>query len=300
MSTTTALQLIQQATGEIGLNVPTTAFANTNADVVQIYRLLNSVGYEISREHPWQALNKAYFFTTPFTTTTGTTAASSAVITAIPSTAGLSTSYTVVGSGIPTNAQIVSVDGPTQVTINQNCTSANTAETLTFSQTKFTLPSDWDRQIDETHWDKTKHWKLIGPETAQQWEWLVSGYIATGPRVRYRIMGNTFQIWPPQGAVASLGFEYVSNAWAVASGVAQGSFLADTDTCIFPDRLMVLGLKHRYTEAKGLPLIYQEAYNAQKDIAKANDAGAQTLSMAPTYADVLITWQNIPDANFTL
>jgi hypothetical protein len=25
---------------------------------------------------------------------------------------------------------------------------------------------------------------MLGPEDAQQWEWLLSGYISTGPRIR--------------------------------------------------------------------------------------------------------------------
>jgi len=44
MSTTTVLQLIQQATGELGLAVPTSAVGNTNTDVIQILALTNAVG----------------------------------------------------------------------------------------------------------------------------------------------------------------------------------------------------------------------------------------------------------------
>jgi hypothetical protein len=76
------------------------------------------------------------------------------------------------------------------------------------------MPSDYDRKIDRTDWDKTKHWEMLGPETAQQWEWLLSGYISTGPRIRYRIFGGYFQIWPMVTTADTLGFEYVSNAWA--------------------------------------------------------------------------------------
>ena len=45
MSTTTVLQLIQQATGELGLAVPTSAVGNTNTDVIQLLALINAVGY---------------------------------------------------------------------------------------------------------------------------------------------------------------------------------------------------------------------------------------------------------------
>lgn len=299
MSTTTVLALIQQATGELGLPVPTSAVGNTNADVVQILALQNAVGYELNREHEWQALNKLNLFQSEYLTTTGTVTAGSPIITGIPTTAALSARFQAVGAGILQNAQILTVNSATQVTLNQEATTSGTGISITFSQTQYTMPADYDRQVDRTHWDKTQHWQMIGPETAQQWEWLTSGYISSGPRVRYRIFGDFFQIWPPQGSQHYLGFEYVSKYWAAnAAGTAKGSFTVDTDTCIYPDRLMVLGLKHKYYEAKGLGDTYREAFESQKSIAFANDAGSQTLAMNPQISEVLISWNSIPDSGF--
>lgn len=295
----TLLQLVQQATGEMGLTVPTTVVGNTNADVVQILALINAVGYELTRKYQWQALSKLNLFQTNYLTTTGTVSNGSAVITGIPSTAGLSARYQATGNGILQNSQIVSVDSATQVTLNQQCSVSATGETINFSQTQYAMPSDYDRQIDRTHWDKTQHWQMIGPETAQQWEWLTSGYISTGPRVRYRIFGSYFQIWPPQNTQHYLGFEYISNAWAQSTlGVAQTSFTADTDTCIYPDRLMVLGLKHKYFQVKGFGDVYMADYKAEESIAYANDAGSQTLAMSPQITEVLISWNQIPDSSY--
>lgn len=295
----TLLQLIDQAAGEMGLAVPATVVGNTNAEVIQLLALMNGCGYEILRKHTWEALSKLNLFQTNYTTTTGTVTNGSAIITGIPSTVGLSTRYQVTGNGILQNSFIESVDSATQVTINQQANASGTAESLTFSQTKYPMPSDYDRQIDATHWDKTQHWQMIGPETAQQWEWLTSGYISTGPRVRYRIFGSFFQIWPPQGTQHYLGFEYVSNSWVRSVlDVAKSSFTVDTDTCIFPDRLMVLALKHKYFQVKGLGDIYERDYMAELDISQANDAGSQTLQMAPRISEVLISWNQIPDSNF--
>ena len=299
MSTTTVLELIQQATGELGLAVPTSAVGNTNTDVIQLLALINAVGYESIREYDWQSMNKLNLFQTNYLSTTGTVTSGSAVITALGSTSGLSARYQAVGAGILQNAQIVSVDSATQVTVNQQATTSGTGVSITFSQTQYGMPSDYDRQIDRTHWDKTQHWQMIGPETAQQWEWLTSGYISSGPRVRYRIFGDYFQIWPPQGSQHYLGFEYVSKAWAATTaGVAKNSFTVDTDTCIFPDRMMVLGLKDHYYKAKGLGDQFEFDYKAQRSIAFANDSGSQTLAMNPTISEVLISWNQIPDSGF--
>jgi len=295
----TVLQLVNQAQGEMGLSVSSTVVGNTNQDVVQLLALINAVGYELTRRHQWQWTSKTNLFQTEFTTTTGTVTAGSAIITGIPSTTGLTTQYQVTGNGILTNSQIASVDSATQVTMNQEASTSGTGVSLTFSQTQYSMPSDFDRQIDRTHWDKTQHWQMIGPETAQQWEWLTSGYISTGPIVRYRIFGNSFTIWPPQGTQHYLGFEYISKAWALtAAGVAKNAFTIDTDTCIFPDRLMVLGLKNKYFQVKGLGDIFREDYDSELSIAMSTDAGSQTLSMNPRVPEVLLGWNNIPDSGY--
>lgn len=295
----TMLQLIQQATAEMGLSVPSSVAGNTSVDTVQQLALLNAVGYEITREYQWQALSKVNAFTTGFYSKTGDVTSGSAVITGLASTTGLDTTYQVTGLGIPTNTFISSVDSATQVTLTNSATASTAGATLSFSQTKFSMPSDYDRQIDGTHWDKSQHWIMLGPETAQQWEWLTSGYISTGPRVRYRIFGGYFQIWPPQGVAHQLGFEYLANSWALsAANVAKTSLTVDTDTCIYPDRLMVLGLKHKYFQVKGFGDVYRDDYEAQLSIAKSADSGSPTLSMAPRAANVLIGWENIPDSGY--
>jgi hypothetical protein len=62
---------------------------------------------------------------------------------------------------------------------------------------------------------------------------------------------------------------------------------------------MVLALKKKYFEIKGFDTSsFQRDYDMQLNIAKANDAGSATLSLAPRTANVLIGWENIPDANY--
>ena len=301
----TLLQLVDQATAEMGLSIPSTVINNSQADVVQILYLTNAVGNELARQHQWQAIDKEYTFTTTFYSYTGTTTNGSTTITALSSTTGLTTNPTyfqVVGTGINNATDLVSVNsGASTAVISQAATASGTV-TLTFTQVRYAMPSDYDRLIDRTDWDKSQHWEMLGPETAQQWQWLKSGYISTGPRVRYRVLGSLFQIWPAIGATHTLGFEYISNQWVTATGgssPSKDSFTVDTDICIFPDRLMVLGLKLKYFEIKGFETtaLYRD-YMMQLDLAKANDAGSPTLSMAPRQSSILIGFENIPDANY--
>jgi len=296
---TTMLSLIQRATGEMGLNVPSSVAGNQTQDVVQQLALLNAVGNELAREYQWQALSKSYLFTVAFSTITGNTVVSTSNLTNASSISGIDTTYQVSGPGINQATFVASAPSGTTIPLSQPATSTNTGSTYTLTKVRYAMPSDYDRQIDNTQWDKSKHWIMLGPETAQQWEWLISGYISTGPRIRYRIFGNYFQIWPAIATANTLGFEYMSNAWASdASGTAKTTFTVDTDTCIYPDVLMVLGLKNKYFQVKGLGPIYQEDYDKQLSIAKANDAGSPTLSFAPIPGNILIGPGNLPDSNY--
>lgn len=151
----TLLELIQTASLEMGLTAPNQVVGNTDMQVAQMLALANSVGKEISREYPWQALNREYRFYTQYLTTTGDIVNGSAIVTNIPSTAQLSTNYLVTGIGIPTqDVGISSVDNANQVTLTVPCNVTATNQILNFGQTKYTLPSDFDRQIDRTHYDK--------------------------------------------------------------------------------------------------------------------------------------------------
>ena len=294
------LQLVQQVTNELGVPTPTTVAGNTNQDVIQILALMNASGYELLRKADWRELTQAYSFFTSYKTTTGTYTTSALTITGIPSTASLDTTYMVVGTGIPNATFITSVDSATQVTISNYSTSNVTAGTVYFQKVKYALPSDYDSIVPRTQWDKSKHWEMLGPESAQQWEWLLSGFISTGPRIRWRLLGGYFQIWPGYSANENLGFEYRSKGWALsAAGAVKNSFTVDTDTCIYPDRLVVLSTKLKYFQAKGFDTtaLYRD-YLTEFETSVAQDTSAANLSFAPRPGSVLIGWDNIPDSGY--
>jgi len=295
------LQLVQQVTNELGVSTPVSVAGNTNQDVIQILALMNATGYELLRRHNWRAMTKQNAFYTEYLTTTGNWTTAARTITGIPTTAGLDTTYQVQGSGINQNTFIASVDSLTQVTVNQDFAAAGgTSAAAYFQKMKYDLPSDYEALVPRTMWDKSKHWEMLGPEDAQQWEWLLSGYISTGPRIRWRLLGSYFQIWPGTSAAEYLGFEYRSNGWAnSAAGVAKTSFTVDTDTTIYPDRLIVLSTKLKYFEAKGFDTtaMYRN-YMYELEAAMALDMSSANLSFAPRPGTVLIGYDNIPDSGY--
>ena len=296
----TMLQLVTQVTNELGVSTPTTVASNTNQDVIQILALMNAAGYEFLRRHDWRELTKRYTFTSKYTQTTGNVTINTYTITGIPSTAGLDTTYQVVGNGISNACYIESVDSSTQVTVNLPSTGTYTGATITFEKVMYALPSDYESAVPRTMWDLSKHWEMLGPESPQQWEWLLSGFISTGPRIRWRLLGKYFQIWPGVSTNELLGYEYRSNGWALSdTGVVKTSFTADNDTCIYPDRLMVLATKLKYFEAKGFDTtaMYRN-YIEEFEIVRAQDMSAANLSFAPRPGTVLIGYDNIPDTGY--
>jgi len=299
MSTTTMLELVQQVTNELGVATPTSVAGNTNQDVIQILALMNANGYEFLRRHAWRELTKPHAFYTQYITTTGTWTTAARTIT-MASTAGLDTTYQVQGTGINQNTYIVSVDSGTQVTVNQDFSASAAGATAYFQKIKYSLPSDYESLVPRTMWDKSKHWEMLGPEDAQQWEWLLSGYISTGPRIRWRLLGAYFQIWPGMSTAEYLGFEYRSKGWAAAAdGTVKNSFTADTDTCIYPDRLMVNATKLKYFEAKGFDTTaMMRNFLTEMEAAKALDMSSANLSLAPRPGTVLIGYDNIPDSGY--
>jgi len=296
----TMLQLVQQVTAELNLAVPTFVVGNQSQDVQQILALMNRAGYDLIKEHDWQALELEYRFYTTAVTTTCTTTNGSYVLSNIPSTAGLDNTYSIVGTSIPQDTYIDTVTNSTSLVTTQLASATSVGGTVTFSKTIYDLPADYETITDNTHWDKTKHWQMLGPVDAQQWQWLKSGYISTGPRVRWRILGNEFQIWPPYNTQEYLGFEYRSKGWARAvDGTVKNSFTADSDTTVLDDSVIALLTKLKYFQIKSFDTTaLLQDYQRYLNVAKANDKGSATLSFAPQPSAVLIGWANIPDTGY--
>jgi hypothetical protein len=295
----TMLQLVQQVTAELNLAIPTYVQGNTNQDVQQVLALMNRAGFDLVKEHDWQALELEYRFYTTAITTTCDTINNTYDLLNVGNVTGLNSNYSVVGTNVPQDTYVESVAGST-VTVSQLSSATSVGGTVTFSQTKYDLPPDFETITDNTHWDKTKHWQMLGPEDAQQWQWLKSGYISTGPRIRWRILGSQFQIWPPYNTQEYLGFEYRSKGWArSATDQVKNSFTADTDTTVLDDTVLVLATKLKYFQIKSFDTTaLMQDYMRYLSVAKANDKGSATLSFAPYPSKVLIGYANIPDTGY--
>ena len=233
MANYTLLELVQQVTGELGVNRPSFVVGNNDPQIVQFLALVNRLGRDIAKQYEWQRLNKEFSVTTV--------------------------------QGTPTYA----------------------------------LPSDWLYQINQTEWDRTSRWPLIGPATTQEWQIYKSAIISEGPNLRFRIANGFLEVDPPTGGL-DLSFFYVSRNWIDgADGLGYDKFQADGDRSVFDDSLMVTGLKAQWKASKGLDGTFDAAeFRTMLDTIKAQDKGAQKLSLGGFPRNILLTQWNISDGNW--
>jgi len=299
----TLLELVDQVSGELGLTQPAVVIGSTNNQTIQLLSLAQRLGKDLVRDFEWQRLVQAYIWQTqPAISTTGNITAGSTIITNIPSTSSLQVGNVITGTGQTPYAEILTIDSPTQVTLNAPVTTSTASVSMTFAKQDYDLPTGYDRMISDTNWDRTDHWRNLGTKSSQDWQFLQGGIISIGPRERYRIYNNKFRIFQALTTVYNFSFEYVSNYWVCASGSDQGSknaFTLDSDTCIFPDDLMMAGLKFYFLKAKKLDYgIELGEFTRALSYCKAQDVPVPSMSLAPVGMNQLVGPWSVQDGNW--
>jgi hypothetical protein len=299
----TLLQLVDQMSAELGLTQPPSVIGSSNNQTVQILALANRLGKDLVRDYEWQRLVQAYIWQTQVAvSTTGTITSGSRVITAIPSTAALQVGNVITGTGQAPYAEILTIDSSTQVTLNSPVATSTASVSMTFAKQDYDLPDGFDRMISDTNWDRTDHWRNLGPKSSQDWQFLQGGVISIGPRERFRIYNNKFRIFQALTTVYNFAFEYVSNYWVCATGSDQGSksaYTADTDTSIFPDDLMLAGLKFYFLKAKKLDYAIELGeFMRALSYCKAQDQPVSAMSLAPVGMNQLVGPWSVQDGNW--
>lgn len=295
----TLLELVQQVCDELMISRPSVVASSTDPQIRQLYALVNRLGTDLSRQYDWQRINREHILTTVALVKTCDSVNGSAVLTNIADTSGLSTAFSLLGDGVTPFAQIVSV-GANSVTLNMPMTATATGVSLTFSQVNYPLPSDWLKEIPQTEWDRTNRWPLLGPQSPQDWQSFKSGIVYAGPRQRFRILQNTLTINPPPPNGLLFSLEYISNAWVQSgAGALQTKYLVDGDSSLFPDSLMITGLKVQWKQAKGLDATFDIGeFRSLLEQCKAQDKSAPKLSLSPIPGEVLLSVANLPDGNW--
>ncbi|WP_033446495.1 hypothetical protein [Bordetella bronchiseptica] len=295
----TLLELFDQILPELGFPKSSSVMASQERTVQQIFALANRLGRDLTRDYDWRMLMREHILITEARVMSASVTEGSYVVT-VADTSGLTTAWGLTGEGVRPFSQIISVDSPTQVTLNMPADKSGAFD-LTFSKVEYPLPSDWKKQLPQTEWDRTNRWPLIGPQTPQMWQSLKSGIVYAGIGEHFRIVGNSINVTPPPANGLLIGFEYLSKNWVLGSdGVAKEAFTADDDTFIYDSSLLVLGVKSLFFQAKGFDSSLETTqFSALIDRARAQDNSAPALSLTGRFGRRrFIDNCNIPEGNW--
>jgi hypothetical protein len=218
----------------------------------------------------------------------------------MPSVANITVGMVGTSTAIPYGATVTAV-GANSVTLNQAALNTTTGAIFSFGNESYAIPADADHFIQQTGWDRSFRWQLVGPLTAQEWQVLKSGISPTGPRLRYRIMDSMIFVNPVPASLDSLVMEYYSTGWCQsAAGVPQTVWAADTDTPVLQDRLFILGIIARFLNRKGFDSSSaQREYDDAVEAAIGRAGGSRVLPInARAEPPILLGSANVPDTSF--
>lgn len=306
------LTIAQNAANDLALSAPTSVIGNTDETAVRLLAAAQFSGEALARKPQggWVAMIREYdFVTASVAQQTGTIANSGpsgvAVISGLTGISAIAANtWWAFGTGVPLDSIVTAVTSTT-VTLNQAATSVGSG-TFVFGKSDYTLPSDFQRPVDGTFWDRSRYWQMRGPLSPQQWQVYKSSVIGQASvqrRFRFRsVGGNTvLSIDPvPTDNNSALVFEYVSNGWCQSAlGVAQTRWAADTDTGVLDEYLITLGVRWRMLRRLGLAYSEElDEYEREVSKAMASDGGAAILSLVPSYGTYLLGNQNIPESGY--
>ena len=178
----------------------------------------------------------------------------------------------------------------------QNLVRVQTFTTIAQEIQTGAIPSDFDRPIGNTVWNRTDIDPGYGPISPQDWQ-LMKASVTAGPYSNFRIHGGEFRLYPVPAAGETMAYEYVSKDWAESSGgTGKAEMTADDDVSRLDEELVRLGTIWRFKSAKGLD--YSEeflTYERRVAQALARDTWLPTLMMAQPG---LRTITNVPEGNW--
>ena len=234
-----AVDILKQLSGELGLPVQNTVVSADNVQGSQLRAALNAAGNELLLYYPWEQFLEEWTFDTQ------------------------------VGVG------------------------------------EYAVPADWRYFTDQTQWDRTNHWPLLGPKSPQEWAWLKGGLIASFPRIRYRVKNNKFLIWPVPAepfVPYTLSMEYVRGTWvAPATGAKTALVTLDGDIVEYDPWLMIKFAKLKFYQLKQFDTTAVQAdFMRVFEALKGKDTGAPILDLAPRPTPQFIGQWSIPDGNWNV
>lgn len=129
------------------------------------------------------------------------------------------------------------------------------------------FPTDFDRFVNESIWNRDTDRELTAID-AMEWQ-RIQATVSVLVDPHYRVRGGTILITPTPTAGHTIAYEYIST-YKVRSnaGADQVTWAADSDTTVFPEPIVTLGVVWRYRRGRGYPYS-AEAEEYERRVAEA-------------------------------
>jgi hypothetical protein len=172
-------------------------------------------------------------------------------------------------------------------------------------ETRFPLPTDFGRPINQTAWAVNNTRAMSGPVNAPVWSWLQYGVVSNTLLFQYRLLDGVYQLYPAPGVGEQFALYYISKNWnydayAEPDPVYNSRITKNTDVPQFDWRMLVAGLKVKLWAQKGFDtttLTTEFQYLLQAE--KGQLQGAPVINLSNNYGGAgLIGWGNCPEGTF--
>lgn len=141
--------------------------------------------------------------------------------------------------------------------------------------------ADFDHVIDETMWNRSQNWRVLGPLRPDEWQRKKASAAQAAIGNWFRIRGDAILFYPTPTAGENIYFEYISKNWCQSQSLTgQDTWTADTDTALIDEEVIRLGIVWRFRKAKGFD--YGEdfrTYEAALESLFGGDAGNSAVDM---------------------
>lgn len=113
--------------------------------------------------------------------------------------------------------------------------------------------------LNQTIFNRSMRVPFYGPLSPKEWQ-VMKVLPITGPFNQYRFRGDHLLMTPTPYVGHSCAFEYMSRMVVeTTEGVGQEEFLADSDTFLLDEELLILGITWKYLRVKGMAYASENA-----------------------------------------
>lgn len=178
----------------------------------------------------------------------------------------------------------------------------------TFSTTasvdSYTMPSDFERWVNQTQWNRSSRLPMGGPVTPQGWQMLKTLNMSAAVQMFFRTQGSRLLVHPVPAGVYTLALEYMSAWWVQATGQNSptgDTSTADSDSLLFEPMMLVQRIRRDFLDAKGFDsAAASNAYEAAFSAAAGQDEAAPILNLnhSPYNRARLLDGSNVPPTGF--